>query len=171
MGAHCSPWSLPSSVGGQRPWSRDQPSHLPGLECRAFWEEEQEMTIRCSRIPSSTRCQPLSWPWGPALRDLQTQMGKREVQDRHAIKRGVAAFRRGAGGPEAGAGDEGSSSSGASYGRSRDISRNGHKSKANIPRWAILPPGDRNKAPFPHSTVIHGGVGGRGPPEDEDGMP
>lgn len=43
--------------------------------------------------------------------------------------------------------------------------------KSQMLCWAILYPGDRHNSVFPLSTVIHGGVGGRGPLEDEDGMP
>lgn len=52
-----------------------------------------------------------------------------------------------------------------------EVSRNGHPPKANIPCWPTVLPGDRNNSAFPLGTVTHGGVGGRGPLEDEDGMP
>lgn len=82
----------------------------------------------------------------------------------------MVVFRRGVGGFEVGVGDEGLFFSGVFYGRSRDMSRNGYKLKVNIFRWVILFFGDRNKVLFLYSTVIYGGVGGRGLFEDEDGM-
>lgn len=100
-----------------RHWSRDWPSHLLDLKLgkgeEKGWGErgrgkgkktegrgrEREIMRHPCILSCYSGCQPLSQAWGPALKGFTNTSGKREVQDRHSITQGVAAFGGEAGGP------------------------------------------------------------------------